>query len=551
MYLGSNSLPAFVQRKSQDTGETAQSSITVGQALLPAFGLNNTTLAYPFSSTNPTSQDDWSQLLQLLPSNDEIMSYFNTYRLNGYSIFPILTDIGDFESQLYDFQDRRTDYADFLTKATTSQMAWIGLLFAVLGSGVQLSDLPFAERVSRKKAYVQCAFHVLRMVNFLRRPSLEAVQILLFLGNILQNDMNPMVSWTLSGATIRMSHSLGLHQSSSEVQSGGADEDLKRRKIWWLVVWQDSLLSTLFDRPFGTLDMNCAKPIDLNKQSGWTYPECMYMLCEIVHSSKISTRYSKITQKPEFYVRQLENIISNANEHIRDKSHCQNIQERVEHHGIRLNISAVKLWLFRPKLVTGNRGNYHEMYRASLKEACEEFIGMQQPSITPPRTWSFIHTPLTSAVSLAITNKSAPDDNTSVLLHQFMDVLQIYSSNEKVDQENNATLITSQPFSRWLSTLQEILSDTSASSVSSVPGLTEANINQNVAITAEQDILSRRTGASVLDPNSTASMSEEALGIPIPLGEGANALPIFDWDALYDYDLGNEDIMRYWNDFLY
>lgn len=32
-------------------------------------------------------------------------------------------------------------------------MAWIGLLFAVLGSGVQLSDLPFAERVSRKKAY--------------------------------------------------------------------------------------------------------------------------------------------------------------------------------------------------------------------------------------------------------------------------------------------------------------------------------------------------------------------------------------------------------------
>jgi hypothetical protein len=75
MYLGSNSLPAFVQRKSQDPGETAQSSITVGQALLPAFGLDNTTLAYPFSSTNPTSKDDWSQLLQLLPSNDEIMRF--------------------------------------------------------------------------------------------------------------------------------------------------------------------------------------------------------------------------------------------------------------------------------------------------------------------------------------------------------------------------------------------------------------------------------------------------------------------------------------------
>lgn len=37
------------------------------------------------------------------------------------------------------------------------------------------------------------------MVNFLRRPSLEVVQILLFLGNILQNDMNPSVTWNLLG----------------------------------------------------------------------------------------------------------------------------------------------------------------------------------------------------------------------------------------------------------------------------------------------------------------------------------------------------------------
>lgn len=295
--------------------------------------------------------------------------------------------------------------------------------------------------------------------------------------------------------------------------------------------------------------MNCAKPIDPKKQTGWTYPECMYMLCEIVHSSKISTRYSKITQKPEFYVQQLENIIRNANEHIRDKSHCQNFQERVEHHGIRLNISAVKLWLFRPKLVTGNRGKYHEMYLASLKEACEEFIGMQQPSIIPPRTWSFIHTPLTSAVSLAITNKSSPDDDTSVLLHQFMDVLQIYSSKENFKQENNNTLIASQPFSRWLSTLQEILSCTSASSITSVPGLNEANVNRNVTITADQDILSR-TGASVLDPNSTLSVSDEALGIPISFGDGTSALPVFDWDALYDYNLENGDTMSYWNNFL-
>jgi hypothetical protein len=180
VYLGSNSLPAFVQRKSQDSGATTQSSFTISQAILPAFGLNNATLAYPFGSTNPAATDDWSQLLRLLPSNNEIMrfglvlyfllvhsphlflfrlpdrlaiSYFNTYRFNGHSIFPILTDIGDFESQLYDFLDRRMDYAVVLTDAKPSQMAWVGLLFAVLGSGVQLSDLPSPERVARMRAF--------------------------------------------------------------------------------------------------------------------------------------------------------------------------------------------------------------------------------------------------------------------------------------------------------------------------------------------------------------------------------------------------------------
>jgi len=75
VYLGSNSLPAFVQRNSQYTGATTQSSYTVGQAILPAFGLNNATLAYPFSSTNPAATDEWSQLLRLLPSNNEIMRF--------------------------------------------------------------------------------------------------------------------------------------------------------------------------------------------------------------------------------------------------------------------------------------------------------------------------------------------------------------------------------------------------------------------------------------------------------------------------------------------
>lgn len=82
-----------------------------------------------------------------------VPSYFNTYRLNGYSFFPILTDIAEFESQLYDFLDRRRDDTVFVMNAEPSQVVWVGLLFTVLGSGVQLSDLPSPERVAKMSAF--------------------------------------------------------------------------------------------------------------------------------------------------------------------------------------------------------------------------------------------------------------------------------------------------------------------------------------------------------------------------------------------------------------
>lgn len=291
--------------------------------------------------------------------------------------------------------------------------------------------------------------------------------------------------------------------------------------------------------------MNCAKPIDQRKQSGWTYPECMYMLCEIAHSSRSRAHSSRLTQKPEFYVRQLENIIDKAAAHIRDKSRCRNVQDRVEHHGIRINVSAVKSGLFRSKLMTGNRGDYLKIYQASLRDACDEFTEMQRLSIIPTRTWSFIHTPLTSALSLAMTVELAPDDESSILLHRFMDVLQIYSVKENVDQENNSAFITSQPFSRTLSALRGILSAANVSSTSSVSGLAEANISQKVGIPAEHDMLAR-SGTSVLEPNTTVSAPEEAEGMPFPLAEGAGA-PALDWNSPYGYDLGNENAAIYWN----
>lgn len=106
-------------------------------------------------------------------------------------------------------------------------LAYLGLLFAVLASGCQSSDLPAKEREltsqvygmmrclfplstallfygwsylkKKKNSLVCCSYQCLRMTNFLSQPSVEAIQTLLVIGNVLSYNMNPGVSYVLLG----------------------------------------------------------------------------------------------------------------------------------------------------------------------------------------------------------------------------------------------------------------------------------------------------------------------------------------------------------------
>lgn len=46
---------------------------------------------------------------------------------------------------------------------------------------------------------VCCSYQCLRMTNFLSQPSIEAIQTLLVIGNVLSYNMNPGVSYVLLG----------------------------------------------------------------------------------------------------------------------------------------------------------------------------------------------------------------------------------------------------------------------------------------------------------------------------------------------------------------
>lgn len=60
------------------------------------------------------------------------------------------------------------------------------------------------------------AFESLRASNYLAMPFKEALQTLLLLSYVLQNDMKPQAAWVLQGSTIRLALCLGLHKQTNQ-----------------------------------------------------------------------------------------------------------------------------------------------------------------------------------------------------------------------------------------------------------------------------------------------------------------------------------------------
>lgn len=69
---------------------------------------------------------------------------------------------------------------------------------------------------------------------------------------VLLNDMKAEASWALMGLTCRLAQSLGLHRPATSErisqQPDGKSKEMVRRKLWWTVVWHDTLTSLSFDR---------------------------------------------------------------------------------------------------------------------------------------------------------------------------------------------------------------------------------------------------------------------------------------------------------------
>ncbi|KAJ0419231.1 hypothetical protein BJY00DRAFT_302340 [Aspergillus carlsbadensis] len=138
------------------------------------------------------------------------------------------------------------------------------------------------------------------------RPTLDAIQTLLVLSNVLLNNMNSGISYLLLGLTSQMGPTLGLHANLSPFSTR---ERYLQRHVWWVMAWEDSYHSLFYDRPLTTALLN------------W--------------------------ETIQAYKRKVQNIFTNTSPYLRDSASCSSLTKNLEHAILKLYSSYFLLELCR------------------------------------------------------------------------------------------------------------------------------------------------------------------------------------------------------------
>ncbi|KAL2832524.1 hypothetical protein BDW59DRAFT_157347 [Aspergillus cavernicola] len=431
VFSGDNSLVSILRQQDPD-GSMAREATSV-------LGLHNTYLSYPFIDYK-TPQDRWAALLDILPHRDEVLKFFHFYRICAYPFNPILVDVDKFESDICvylsayasgELRDRSKISDQW---AAGKSVGHISLLLATLAGGAHFSDLENPQRSELCQDFARRSFQALRLANFLFRPSFDVVQSLLILGNTLQNNGQSDAAWALLGTTIRLAQTLGLHTERG-TSHWPAHAKLKAKSLWSMTVWQDSLLSLCYDRP-PIVSTRGWTPIS-SLQPELSYTNLMHYLCWVaLDIMKIDELAEPEPAHNLTLLAELDSTYNRAQPHLLRRESCRNLQQHLQHLALRMHISFCVSALCRPAIKSTPQVAEDPRYNVLLTRAKESlivasktFLDFQALSVVPLRTWSMVHTVLSSTLLLCTWQATREDPECKVLQQRVTDVFSAANSS--------------------------------------------------------------------------------------------------------------------------
>ncbi|CAH0053984.1 unnamed protein product [Clonostachys solani] len=422
-FLGSGSILTLAGQNEVSHGERSGRQEAFETGIFPLFGMES-----QVTEDGPIpSNDDVKLAFSSIPPDQEIMELFSHFKSRFYPFQPVFYDVDYIESVVSSLIGGGCQ----APKVTTH---FLCLFHAILAAGAQFSDRPVEQRSKLFHKHLRHALNHLGTFEAILSPTIEIIQGLIVISQILQNDVNPRGAWILSGITIRSALCLGVHKrgprpESSQLSSGDAanlrwelypiciltDIPVDNAKSFsrMAIVWQDTLLSMAFGRNPTSHEMYHETDLPPMVQhgsepAGLTYRQAMNWICHA------SMKYFVVpASPPESAVyndifRTFAEIRASCAKHIRERSECRSLLEVQEHYSFILHRNFGISFLCRPilsrqgrqKMPPKDASDILSRVLDALKQSATAFVSLRSISNYSTRSWAFLHNGLCSALML-------------------------------------------------------------------------------------------------------------------------------------------------------
>lgn len=208
-----------------------------------------------------------------------------------------------------------------------------------------------------------------------------------------------------------------------------------RSKVWWRIVWQDSLLSITFDRSSPTTIV--AHHRHLNPSSSVSYIKCMQRLCRIGLDLVQERSVPRPTKERLPLLIEMRDRIDlgwqSITPHLKDLSKCRSVREMLEHWNLYLHRSFLLSELCRPAIQyrTKVRNGHSALALSDLKALCMEnlantvdaFLGLHNMTKFAMRSWAAVHRALSCSLLLGILGELQRNTRAQTLVTQLAAVM--------------------------------------------------------------------------------------------------------------------------------
>lgn len=130
------------------------------------------------------------------------------------------------------------------------------------------------------------------LVELMDQPSVAAAQVCILLGSHYVYHGRPNLSFSLLGATIKISQGVGLHREPSQ---GDLEDIEERKRVWWTIYTWDRFASITYGRPLGINDKDCNlnMPADVLENPYFVTPrsEQGYTVCYSTYQRELNRLY--------------------------------------------------------------------------------------------------------------------------------------------------------------------------------------------------------------------------------------------------------------------